>query len=225
MGHNAAVPWVATDENCQRLAGRREAPAKTEGFGGARVGTQAALGDGVTARTRRYAQRGLTLVELMAVVIIVGVLATIAGLGYRRYVNASRSAEVTTTLASISSGQEAYFEETFRYLDISGNLSTDYFPNAPGRFARSWLGGPAAKLALFRTLGVNPHGPVLYAYMVKSGGSANSIPSLNAGGYSLTATNNWFVARAVGDVDGNGTQSVFIASSLTSELYSYRDDE
>ncbi len=168
----------------------------------------------------------MTLVELMAVVVIVGVLAAIGSLGYRRYVNASRAAEVGNVLGMISAGEGAYYEETYKYYTVSSSLSNYYPMTTPGRKLYAWQQS-RPEFAKFRTLGVMPSSPVAFGYAVVAGTASDSIPALGlSGSYSLPSpTGHWFVAKAVGDVDGNGVQSRYIASSFTSEIYAENDGE
>jgi len=56
----------------------------------------------------RKRMQGVTLIELMTVVIIVGILASIAVPSYRRYLLRSQRTDATTALLRIQSGEEKY---------------------------------------------------------------------------------------------------------------------
>ena len=71
---------------------------------------------------RKRFQRGFTLVELMAVVVMVAVLATLAVYGVRKYVFAAKASEAFTMINAIKAAEEAYRDETFVYLNVSGSL-------------------------------------------------------------------------------------------------------
>lgn len=62
--------------------------------------------------------RGLTLVELMIVVAIVGVLASIASFSFSKYVTASKVTEMKQWAMDIARGQEQYLSRNGQYLDL-----------------------------------------------------------------------------------------------------------
>ena len=57
--------------------------------------------EAVTKRQRRSRAWGTTLVELMIVVVILGILAAIATVGYKRYVARARLSEANAMLAEL----------------------------------------------------------------------------------------------------------------------------
>lgn len=54
-------------------------------------------------------QRGVTLLELMAVVVVIGVLATLAIPSYRQYVMRSQRVEAKNALLRLATNQERYY--------------------------------------------------------------------------------------------------------------------
>ena len=54
--------------------------------------------------------RGFTLVELMIVVVIIGILASLAIYGVNKYIASSKSAEARLGIGAISKGSVAAFE-------------------------------------------------------------------------------------------------------------------
>jgi type IV pilus assembly protein PilE len=63
----------------------------------------------------RYTQRGVTLIELMTVVVIVAILASIAVPSYRNYLIRAQRTDATTALLRIQSGMEKYLVQNGKY--------------------------------------------------------------------------------------------------------------
>lgn len=97
-----------------------------------------------TGKTARHSMLGgFTLIELMVVVVIVGILATIAYPSYNRYMIQTRRSDAHTALTRIAAAQEKFFTDCNWYatqfgtprncgtgpasgvLGVNGGLSTD----------------------------------------------------------------------------------------------------
>lgn len=182
----------------------------------------------VTARRARNA-RGFTLVELMAVVIIVGVLATIATYGVRKYVFAAKTHEAVQMIGSIKAAQESYKDETFSYLNVSGDLNTLYPMATPGKTKWQWGGGTDAVANNWRRLGVTAAAPVQFGYatVAGTGTQAPAAPQgITIAGWPSEAQGQpWYVVRAVGDTDGDGSMVVFASASFTGQIFSNEEKE
>jgi type IV pilus assembly protein PilE len=63
----------------------------------------------------RRGMRGVTLLELMTVVVIVGILASIAIPSYRQYLLRSQRADATAALLRLASAQEKFYLQNNRY--------------------------------------------------------------------------------------------------------------
>ena len=63
----------------------------------------------------RYTQRGVTLIELLTVVVIVAILASIAVPSYRNYLIRAQRTDATTALLRIQSGMEKYLVQNGKY--------------------------------------------------------------------------------------------------------------
>src|SRR6478752_2790610 len=125
---------------------------------------------------------------MMAVVAIVGILATLATYGVNRYIQSSKSSEAIQMLGSIKSAQEAYRAETFIYKDVSGDkkLTTFYPQNTPTAQAYQWdNAGTNAQAKAFRELGVFPDAPTRFVYTCAAGAAADNVP---VSGMTIT---NW----------------------------------
>jgi type IV pilus assembly protein PilE len=66
--------------------------------------------------TSKVTQKGYTLVEIMIIVAIVGILASIALPNYQNYVRKSRATEATSVLADMRVKMEQYFQDRRTYV-------------------------------------------------------------------------------------------------------------
>ncbi len=77
----------------------------------------------------KYRSRGITLIELMIVVAIVGILASIAYPSYRDQVRASKRADATGALMGLAGGMERFFTENGTY--AGATAAGVYFDQSP----------------------------------------------------------------------------------------------
>lgn len=164
-------------------------------------------------------ERAFTLVELMTVVVIVGVLATLATYGVRKYVMEAKKAEASSMLVQIRAAEEAIKDETFEY-DGLGNFDNWHPVNDPGTGKRGWQAGSTAMTPVMNRLGIMPDGPVAYSYAVVAGngGSMPDIPTARDFDFP-DATGPYYIAMAKADLDGNGTYTYALSHSDTAEIY------
>ena len=175
-----------------------------------------------------HRSRGFTLIELMVVVVIVGVLATLAVVGYRKLVQSSHTTEATHMVESIRIAQEGYHAEAGGYADVSSNLTSDLCPvHSKGGIKVPWVstcGGGAT----WAVLPVHPDGPVLFGYATKAGRAGASYPTVPneiSGSLTGNATGDWYMISAKGDSDNNGTYCVVVGYSWTNQLSVANDGE
>lgn len=65
----------------------------------------------------RPKQRGVTLIELMTVIVVLAILASIAVPSYRRYLIRAQRSEATTALLQLQAAQEKFYLQNNAYTD------------------------------------------------------------------------------------------------------------
>ncbi len=176
---------------------------------------------------RASASAGFTLVELMITVAIIGVLALLATVGYARWARTAKTAEATAMLGAIKSSEESWRAEHLNYLNVTGNLVT-YFPESvPSDAKVAWNTTTCASTGCknFKLLNVQADSAVYYRYAVQAGPADGAPVTLDGKTFSTGAYDPWFVAKAHGDLDGNGITSSFWTSSFNTTIVSERPGE
>jgi prepilin-type N-terminal cleavage/methylation domain-containing protein len=171
------------------------------------------------SRPRRVA-RGYSLVEVMAVVVIVGILAAIGTYSVRRYLLSAKTAEASSMITQIRAAEEAYRDEAFVYLGLS-SFSAWHPVDDPGSGIYEWHTTTALRTTVFDPLGVEPNGPVRYVYSVVAGNATTGLPA-NPGAESFdfpAPDGPFYIVAARADLDGDGHFTYAIAHSDSSSIF------
>ena len=183
----------------------------------------------------RHSNRGFSLLELMAVVVIVGLLALAAVSMFSDQLLASKGTEAASHIEAIRAAEQAYKAENQAYLSVSGasqNVKPDdvatWYPQLVPTAKRSdWVNSGHPDYPLWQQLAPAINRKVLYNFLVFAGGPGTSIPSLKVKDAPAfgTQAQDWFVIQARGDVDGDSVFSLYASTSLTNEIYVENEGE
>lgn len=187
-----------------------------------------------SARRRARARaRGFTLTELMIAVVIIGVMAALASVSFRRQVNMAKANEATGMIRAIAAAEERYRGETMQYLGPSSDYDDMYPITNPRGIKAHWDQPSHPDYANWRLLNVSAPGPVEFGYAVVAGapGAVPPTPTTTDTTYDWTLAGPirepWYVIQATRDKLETGTsrKARFVAASFRTEIYSEGEDE
>lgn len=166
-------------------------------------------------------QAGVTLLELMIVVAIIGVLATIAFPYFRGSTRKAKSSEVQRIFADFKIRQGQYQFENGVYLSTNASNSEDVFPATPAgpdkpqeiaTWPDTWL-----------ELKIQPDPNALYCSYVavagERGDNTNIGTIAQSFGFTDAPEEDWFYLLAECDFDGNaGVNSLYFMSGTMATM-------
>ncbi len=187
---------------------------------------------------------GFSLIEMMVVVALIGILASVAVPAYRNYVARAKSAEVPTMLSAMYQGASTYTAHEFFYegsaSDTGSSMassmatstawgfsmtvrcllpSSNRIPSNPGPVQQF---GDFESDEVFQSIGFTSPEPVYYGYQVLSMGMAGTGGMLSPS-LCMLSSGSVYTFSAVGDLDGDGVRSTFeVAAGLDDSLEMYR---
>jgi type IV pilus assembly protein PilA len=169
------------------------------------------------------------MVELLAVIAMVGILAAVATVGYRRYINGAQIADAKATIGAIRIAEESYRSETMSYLDCPGG----WYPNAgvPDHRRHHWHQPTHADYNCWRQLNVVNDSPTKYTFRLSAGRAGDGTGGVLAAAWDVppvfpaTPNEAWYVVEGIGDVDEDGIQSRLVSGSFSGEIYVENSDE
>lgn len=167
--------------------------------------------------------RGFTLVELMVVVVLVGILASVGISYFRSEVAASKTSEAAAVIQAIRAAEEAYRAENQAYLDVSTDGA--WYPSGSfGRTVRTWEQKPGAHvdLARWQLLGPRVIQPVMFGYLVYAGAPGikpSKTMFLSSSPDFGTPTAPWYIIQARADADSNSVYCNAAATSFSTDVY------
>lgn len=157
--------------------------------------------------------------ELMIVVAIVGILASIAIFMFTRHVARAKASEVPAMFAEMKIREQQYHLENETYLS-TGATDNDYFPTAtaPGKNPQTYdiTASPGDS---WKTLRMSPDKTQLYCVYVAIAGPGGDLdpagPKATAAPFNLTTApaTNWYYLMAECDFDGDGTPAIYYTLS------------
>ena len=157
---------------------------------------------------QKKVKRGFTLIELMIVVAILGILAAVAIPAFINYMRRAKTSEATLNVDRIFEGGVTYFEAEHVQRGVTGTILQHMFPlstgwtpaAAPGaqKYLSSDVIGEFSTNESWKALDFAMGDNFYYQYEYLT--NVVAVPAV---------TDDYFYARAKGDLDGDSSTSMF----------------
>jgi prepilin-type N-terminal cleavage/methylation domain-containing protein len=152
-------------------------------------------------------EKGMTLIELMVVMSLIGVLISVAIPAFKNYKLNSKRAEAYSNLSAIAKAEKSVYAEFGEYVSA---LAEPWGENIPGTERHD----PDSVTAEFASIGWNPEGQIYFSYDVATSSSAASGEGAPP---CALCTGDCFTATAYSDLDGNGVLAYIIYAQPDNE--------
>jgi prepilin-type N-terminal cleavage/methylation domain-containing protein len=175
---------------------------------------------------RAQGTSGMTIVELMIVVVIIGILAAISVVGYRKYIARARLSEANAMLAEFAAKEQLYFLDNGQYMEAHNDSVAAQYPSQSEEASEFWPQSPSpadprafdsARTAApvydsggnmpvsWRQLGIRPRWQALYCtYMANAGAPGSRLPgTVGPTLWAAPPQVPWFYAMAVCNLSGD----------------------
>jgi prepilin-type N-terminal cleavage/methylation domain-containing protein len=178
-------------------------------------------------------QAGFTLTELMAVVIIVGVLAVTGVTYFRKHAFASKVTEAQAMVQSIRAAEERYRAENRQYLPTTSSSAwptcqskSGLYPHEPDGTSRPFFlpkDSTANDNARWWELKPTTSGYVQFGYAVLAGSPSPSTPVTLPPDIrnppNFQPTDSWYAIEAIADNGNDNVCCIVAGTSMNGELY------
>jgi type IV pilus assembly protein PilA len=148
-------------------------------------------------RSTNNRSRGFTLIELMIVVAIIGILASVAIPSFLNYQLTSKRSEAFANLSALAKAQKSYFAEYNTFIGVASEPA-----GALGVAPTTSTRNSASIDGAFAAVGWAPEGDVFFDY-------DTATPATPLAG-TCGAAVSCFTSTAYGDLDGDGFLSVLV---------------